>query len=261
MTIVGGIVALVLCGMGILLWQNVRNQRATEERLAAMQRQLEAATRVAAPAASPPLASSLLPPPTTTQDMSVIARRRDTRMVMDEGWKLINERNAKAATQAAEIFREGLEKVDSHNAQFYNGLGRALLISGQPRAALAAWQKGLELDPGISDMRSGIGWAYWAVGDAYQAKQAWEAALDANGQSLDAWSAMAWIYLALGETEKSKSGFQILFRSDKQNKNWIYGLQMAQARNTDPAQIGRFFPLPALGAFAAPSASAPASQP
>ena len=76
---------------------------------------------------------------------------------------------------------------------------------------------------------------------------------------------MVWIYLALGDTEKSKAGFQVLYMSDRQDKTWILGLQMAQAKNTDPAQIAKFFPLPALAAFNAPPAttlsSGPATRP
>ena len=157
------------------------------------------------------------------------------------------------------IFREGIEKVDGQNAQFYNGLGRALLIAGQPREAIAAWQKGLALDPKISDMQSGIGWAYWNMQDAYHAKEAWERTLTINAKSLDAWTALVWVYLALGDADKSKEGFQILYQSDRQNKDWILGLQMAQAKNSDPAQIAKFFPLPALAAFSTPPATAPAA--
>jgi len=78
-----------------------------------------------------------------------------------------------------------------------------------------------------------------------------------NPKSPDAWTAMVWIYLALGDTEKSKTGFQVLYASDRQNKAWILGLQMAQAKNTDPAQIAKFFLLPPLTAFAAPPADTP----
>ena len=198
---------------------------------------------------------------TTAQGLSSIQKQRDMRTVIEEGWKLINERNPKAAVQAVAIFREGLEKVDPQNAQFYNGLGRALLIAGQPREAIAAWQQGVTLDPKISDMHGGIAWAYWALQDAYHAKQAWEDALAVNPKSLDAWTAMVWIYLALGDADKSKAGFQVLYISDRQNKTWILGLQMAQAKNTDPAQIAKFFPLPALATFTTPPATAPASGP
>ena len=262
--VVGLIAILVAGGLGYMLWQNANQQRANEQRLAELQRQVNAAAHGQPAPASQPGEPSPVPSVlagTTTQNLSSLQQQRDRRAVMEEGWALINERKPKAAAQAVAIFREGIEKVDSHNAQFYNGLGRALLIAGQPREAITAWQQGLTLDPKISDMHSGIGWAYWALQDGYHAKAAWEQALDLNPKSIDALSSMAWIYLALGDTEKSKAGFQVLFLSDHQNKSWIYGLQMAQAKNTDPAQISKFFPLPDLAAFKAPPATAAATRP
>jgi len=261
--IVLGVLAIVIFGtLGFLLWQNNRDQRDTEQRLTDLQRQMEAATRGSGPAVGQPMVPvyPTVAVGTGPQDLSVLDKQRNLRTVMEEGWKLINQRNPKAAAQAVAIFREGLEKVDGQNAQFYNGLGRALLIAGEPREAIAAWQKGLTLDPKISDMQSGIGWAYWNLHDFYHAKEAWERTLTINANSLDAWTAMVWIYLALGDADRSKEGFQILYQSDRQNKNWILGLQMAQAKNTDPAQIAKFFPLPALAAFNPRPATAPASD-
>jgi tetratricopeptide (TPR) repeat protein len=264
------VLAIVIFGiLGFMLWQNSRDQRHTEHRLADLQHQLEAATRT-----TPQSAGQPLPPPlpasatlTASPDLDLLQKQRNVRTVLEEGWNLINQRNPKAAAQAVAIFREGLAKVDAQNPQFYNGLGRALLIAGEPHAAIAAWRQGLELDAGISDMHSGIGWAYWNLHDFYHAKEAWELSLAQNPKSLDAWTAMVWIYLALGDADKSKQGFQILYQSDHQNKDWILGLQMAQAKNSDPAQIAKFFPLPPLATFAAPPASntnttsAPTSQP
>jgi tetratricopeptide (TPR) repeat protein len=265
MPIILGLLALLIFGgLGYLLWQSNRQQRDTEQRLADMQRQIQNATQAqVSPVGQPmvPEFTAAIPGGATTQNLGSIQKQRDTRAVIEEGWRLINERNPKSAPQAVAIFREGLDKVDARNAQFYNGLGRALLIAGQPRPAIAAWQQGLALDPKISDMRSGIGWAFWNLQDAFHAKEAWEKALAINPKSIDAWSAMVWIYLALGDTENSKAGFQVLYLSDRQNKTWILGLQMAQAKNTDPAQIAKFFPLPALAAFTTPPASAPAGAP
>jgi tetratricopeptide (TPR) repeat protein len=253
-----GLVAVALAAaFGFMLRQNQRQQQATEQRLADLQRQVESATRsggfVGGQPVVPEIGAATLGG-AATQELTVLEKQRNLRTVMDEGWHLINQRDPKAAAQAVAVFREGLEKVDPQNAQFRNGLGRALLIAGRPREAIEAWRQGLAADPQISDMRSGIGWAYWNLQDYYHAKDAWEDALKVNPKSLDAWSAMAWIYLALGDTDKSKDGFQVLYLSDRQNNTWILGLQMAQARNTDPAQISKFFPLPVLTAFAKPAA-------
>jgi tetratricopeptide (TPR) repeat protein len=265
--ILGALAILIFGTLGFLLWQANRDQHANQQRLAEMQRQMDAATRSDPPTGGQPVVPeyAVAAPGTAPQNLGVLEKQRNMRTVMEEGWKLINERNPKAAAQAVAIFREGIDKVDGQYPQFYNGLGRALLIAGDPRQAIAAWQKGLALDPKISDMHSGIGWAYWNLHDPYHAKEAWERTLALNPKSLDAWTAMVWIYLALGDADKSKTGFQVLYQSDRQNKDWILGLQMAQAKNTDPAQIGRFFPLPPLAAFSSHPAtateSAPARQP
>jgi tetratricopeptide (TPR) repeat protein len=260
--VLGLLAAALLAGLVWVVWQNRGQQRAMEQRLADLQRQVESATRSGAPLAGQPVVPEISAAPgggALTQDLSVLEKQRNIRTVMEEGWRLINERNPQAAAQAVEIFREGLEKVDPQNAQFRNGLGRALLIAGRPQDAIETWQQGLATAPQISDMRSGIGWAYWNLRDYYHARQAWEEALKTNPKSLDAWSAMAWIYLALGDAERSRDGFQVLYLADHQNKDWILGLQMAQARNSDPAQISKFFPLPPLTAFTQPAA--PVSAP
>jgi tetratricopeptide (TPR) repeat protein len=261
--IIAGIVAATLIGGGIFLfWQNHAQQNAMEQRLADLQRQVTNASRSGLALGGQPVAPEIggqASVTTVSQDLTVLEKQRNIRIVMDEGWRLINQREPHAAAQAAEIFREGLEKVDPKNGQFFNGLGRALLIAGRPRDAIEAWRQGLAVAPQISDMQSGIGWAHWNLQEYDRAREAWEAALNINPRSLDAWSAMAWVYLALGQTEKSKEGFQVLYLSDRQNKDWILGLQMAQAKNTDPAQISKFFHLPDLAALKGPAslASAP----
>jgi tetratricopeptide (TPR) repeat protein len=256
-----GLWAAVVAGAAVLFWQYRAQQRAMEQRLSDLQQQVASTTRSSWLAGGQPLVPEVgteMPVRSTTPDMTLLEKERQIRAVMDEGWRLINERDPQAAAKAAAIFQEGLEKVDPQNPQFFNGLGRALLIAGRPREAIDAWEQGLAKSPQISDMQSGIGWAYWNLRDYYHAREAWVRALEANPKSLDAWTAMAWIYLALGDTEKSKQGFQVLYSTDRQNKNWILGLQMAQARNTDPTQIARFFPLPTLTALTSPADSATA---
>jgi tetratricopeptide (TPR) repeat protein len=257
--ILGLLAAVVVVGAAVLIWQNRAQQQSMEKRLADLQQQVASATRSSLPVGGQPVVpqvGAIIPAGSATQDMTVLEKQRQIRAVMEEGWRLINERHPQAAAKAVAIFREGLEKIDPQNAQFFNGLGRALLIAGQPREAIDAWRQGLAKAPQISDMQSGIGWAYWNLQDYYHAREAWEEALKANAKSLDAWTAMAWIYLALGNTEKSKEGFQVLYQSDRQNKDWILGLQMAQAKNTDPAQIAKFFALPPVAAFTTPPTTA-----
>jgi tetratricopeptide (TPR) repeat protein len=183
---------------------------------------------------------------------------------MEEGWKLLASRNPQQARQAVAVFQEGLDKIDPREPLFYNGLGRACLVAGQPRDAIAAWRKGLALtpaaDPHSADMHSGIGWAYWHLQDPYHAKLAWEQALQINPKSPDAWTALAWIYLALGDKDRARDGFQILYETDHKNLAWINGVSMAKAGNSDPAQISLYFKLPPLDSFKTPPATDPAPQ-
>jgi tetratricopeptide (TPR) repeat protein len=150
------------------------------------------------------------------------------------------------------VFNDGIADVDPSSPELYNGLGRALLVAGRPREAIAAWRKGLTLAPNFSEMQSGIGWAYWWLNDPYRAKDAWQRALVMNPHSIDAWSAMAWIDLALGENSAAKGGFEELVKFDSGRKPWIMGLAMAQGHNADIRQISQLFPLPAPGMFERP---------
>jgi tetratricopeptide (TPR) repeat protein len=177
---------------------------------------------------------------------------------MDAGWKLINQRNKESGQHAAELFQAALKDIDPKSPDLYNGLGRALLIAGQPREAIAAWRAGLGIAPTLADMQSGIGWAYWHLNDPYRAKKAWEAAIAIDPKSADAWSALAWVDLATGDAQTAKLGFQTLLARDSHNNAWIMGLSMARANNSDPEQIKPFFPLPNIGAFDHPVANDPA---
>jgi tetratricopeptide (TPR) repeat protein len=247
-------VSFVLVG---LLVQSYRHQRETDERLAEMQKEIQDAS------ATHPSSSGNSPGPIVLDGgpgASEAARKQhNLEEILTVGWNLVDQRSPEHAEKAVLVFNEGIANVDSSSPELYNGLGRALLVAGKSREAIAAWRKGLALSPHFSDMQSGIGWAYWALNDPARAKDAWKKALAMNPHSTDAWSAMAWIDLALGQSVEAKNGFQELVKFDSGRKPWVMGLSMAQGSNNDIQQISQFFPLPALQAFEQPLPVDPAS--
>jgi len=243
--------------MVLLLVQSYRHQRQTDQRLSEMQNALQAMST--AHPASPQKVSPAIILDGGDAGSEEVRKQHNLEEIESAGWKLVNQRSLEQAVKAVRIFNDGIANVDSNSPDLYNGLGRALLVAGEPREAIAAWRKGLALDPRISDMQSGIGWAYWRLNDPSRAKDAWERALDLNPHSIDAWSAMAWIDLALGKNAEAKNGFQELVKSDSGQKSWVMGLSMAQGNNTDIGEISTFFRLPALPVFERPLALDPAS--
>jgi tetratricopeptide (TPR) repeat protein len=251
--IVSVCISFLLVGVFV---QNFRQQLETKRQLAEMRQMLAGA--VAAPPSMAAGKSNSIVLDGGNGGSETVRRQHNLEMIVTAGWKLVDQRRPDVAAQAAQMFREGIANVDSRSPELYNGLGRALLVSGDPRGAVAAWRKGLALAPTFSDMQSGIGWAYWCLGDPSRAKGAWQKALVLNPHSVDAWSAMAWIDLALGKCAEAKSGFQELVQYDAKRKSWTIGLAMAQGGNTDVREIAQFFLLPPLGAFDRPMPVDPA---
>ena len=229
-----------------LLVQNYWHQRETDQRLTEMQE----IVRVSA-SNSPTASTGVIANIHERGPVDDAGGRGDLEEVLDRGWKLVNQRSPERARRAVLLFEDGIAENPA-NADLYNGLGRALLISGKPSEAVAAWRKGLSLASNLSDMQSGIGWAYWCLNDPYRAKDAWERALVMNPHSPDAWSAMAWIDLALGKPAEAKRGFEELVKFDPGRKSWVMGLSMAQGHNTNLSQVTQFFSLPALEVFQRP---------
>ena len=243
--------------MVLLLVQSYRHQRQTDQRLSEMQKVLQDA-HTARPS-SPHESSLPIILDGEGSGSKEVRKQHNLEEIESAGWNLVNQRSPEQAAIAARIFNDGIANVDSQNPQLYNGLGRALLVSGKPREAILAWQKGLEFDPRFSDMQSGIGWAYWWLNDPSRAKDAWQRALKMNPHSVDAWSAMAWIDLALGKNTEAMNGFQELVKFDSGQKSWVMGLSMARGNNTDVGEISTFFPLPPLSLFERPLSVDPAS--
>jgi tetratricopeptide (TPR) repeat protein len=233
-----------------MLVQNYRHQSETDRRVVELQR-IISGTPATHPSSMPETTVSVVLDDGTSGS-EFVRKQRNLDEILNVGWNLINERDPAQAAKAVEVFTEGIANLDSGSPELYNGLGRALLITGNPSGAIAAWRKGLELAPNFSDMESGIGWAYWSQNDPARAKDAWQKALRINPHSADAWSAMAWIDLALGNCAEAKSGFQELSKFDSKRQSWAIGLSMAQGNNADIREISAFFPLPPLKAFEQP---------
>lgn len=236
--------------LAAVLLQNYRHQRETDRRLTELQLILSAVPAMHPAVVREPAASVVIDDGTGGSEF--VRRQRNLDQILTVGWNFINQRDPDQAVMAVRVFTEGINHLDSGNPELYNGLGRALLVAGNPSEAIVAWQKGLALDPNISDMQSGIGWAFWSLNEPARAKDAWQKALTSNPHSVDAWSAMAWIELALGRCGEAKGGFQDLVKFDSKEQSWIIGLSMARGGNTDIQEISRFFRLPPLNAFEQP---------
>ncbi len=241
------------CVAVIALVNSFNNQSKTDKQLADLQRKLEQATAQQAPVSTAPATPAAQTSPSAPLVVleskenyltDYVKKKQAIEKVMQAGWPLINTRKADEAMRAAELFEQAIEKIDEKSPDLYNGLGRALLVAGKPREAIAAWEKGLAIAPKLNDMQSGTGWAYWNLQDYYHAREAWLKAVKTDPGSVDAWSALAWIELALGNYEASREGFAVLVQSNTQNKSWTTGLSMARGRNNNPVQIGMFFPIP-----------------
>jgi tetratricopeptide (TPR) repeat protein len=234
----------------VVVWflvQGYRHQRETDRQLAEMQKVIQASAVPASKAGG-----DLAPNVRAGGAVEGSSKQRDLEEILSRGWKLVDQRSPEPARKAVRVFNDGIADVDPSSPELYNGLGRALLVAGRPREAIAAWRKGLTLAPNFSDMQSGIGWAYWWLNDPNRAKDAWQRALIMNPHSIDAWSAMAWIDLALGKNAEAKGGFEELVKFDSGRKPWIMGLAMAQGHNADVQQISQLFPLPSPGMFERP---------
>ena len=198
--------------------------------------------------------------PAATGTSVLTHKARDTEDALRQGWKLVNERSPESAIKAIAIFEEAIRDVDSGNADFYGGLGRACLIGGRSPEAIKAFQTGLTLAPGNSELHSGIGWGYWNLKKYGNAREAWEYALSINRRSKDAWSAMAWIYLATKDRDRALLGFTTLLELEPDNKAWGKGLTFARGSIYTPEEIRIFFPLPDVpdmqAAFAVPARAA-----
>lgn len=242
-----------------LLVQSYRHQRETDQRLSEIQKELQDAAITRPLNARNSLSPIVLDGGAVASEAA--RKQRNLEEILDVGWKLVDQRSPEAAAKAVLVFEEGIANLDSSSPELYNGLGRALLVAGKPREAIAAWRRGLALSPHFSDMQSGIGWAYWALNDPSRAKDAWKKALAVNPHSTDAWSAMAWIDLALGKNLEAKNGFQELVKFDSGRKPWVMGLSMARGHNQDIREISQFFSLPALPMFDQPLPVDPASMP
>ena len=272
--ILASAVGLVVAGvLGFWIVHTLNDQAETRRQLDDLKKQMAAATSLAPAStggATMPTSGPVLPVNpvwvgaggVTTQNGSALAQQKAVQEYLSEGFRLLNSRDPQNVAQAAKIFREGIDKVDKNNVYLYNGLGRALILSGKYADALQAFQDGQQVDPKRAELVSGAGWAQWNLKQYYQARQSWEAALKLDPNSQDAWMALAWIYLAMGNDELSKQGFVILSKAQSDNKEFALGLTMARAANHNLDQIrAQFKGMPDPAAFLTPPATATSTLP
>lgn len=267
--ILAAAVGLVVAGvLGFWIVHTLNDQAETRRQLDDLKKQMAAATTpVSAGGAATqgngpgaPVNSGLTTPPGAGG--GTLAQEKAVQEYLSEGFRLLNTRDPQNVAQAVKIFREGLDRVDKTNVYFYNGLGRALILSGKYDEALQAFNDGQKVDPKRSELVSGAGWAYWNLKEYFQARQSWEAAVKLDPNSMDAWTALSWIYLAMGYDELSRQGFVILSKAQSDNKEFALGLTMARAGNHNLDQIrAQFKGLPDPAAFLTPPATATAAAP
>ncbi|HVX86572.1 MAG TPA: tetratricopeptide repeat protein [Phycisphaerae bacterium] len=248
--------------------ESERRQQEVDQKLAELQRLTQSLQQYETAPSTPFPTVAVLPsataPGATTAPGALpnLDKERESSTITAEGFRLLATRDPKDALKAAALFREGIDRVDDRNPDFYHGLGRALIATRQYPEAVKVFEQGRRIDPSSAQIASGLGWAYFDTHDYYDAKRAWEASIALDPNYLDPWSAMAWVYLALGERDKSVKGFQVLVDSGAQRNDWIFGLGMARASNTHLDQIRSQFPgMPDPKLFLTPPASAPASRP
>ncbi len=265
--VLGGLAGVAIVGGLVYAIVNTAGQqRDTQRQLDEIKKQMAMHEPTSAPAATAPEVRPSIIVGSTTQNGPVLSHEKAIHDVLTEGFHLLDARDPKKAETAAQIFREGIEKVDGKNVDFYRGLGRALIISHHYQDAVAAFVEGRKIDPSNAELSSGMGWAYWNGKDYYHAKQAWEEAIKINPKSIDAWMAMSWVYLGLKDRDKAITGFRVLLDSGTSDRiDWKNGLAMARASNFDITQIRSQFPLPDPELFSAPattnsSATSPATH-
>src|SRR5262249_26578916 len=146
--IVSVAISFVLVG---LLVQSYRHQRDTDQRLAEIQKLLRDASTTRISNARGSLAPMILDSGPIGPE--AVRKQHNLQEILDVGWKLVDQRSPDQAAKAVLVFREGIAKVNQSSPELYNGLGRALLVAGKPREAIAAWRKGLMFAPNFSDMQ------------------------------------------------------------------------------------------------------------
>lgn len=92
--------------------------------------------------------------------------------------------------EAKTLFKEAIGRA-SDSAITWNALGEALRQSGEHLDALRAFQRAIEIEPGMADAFSNLGNLYGDVSDEESAVASYRSAISIDAQHLDAWFNLA----------------------------------------------------------------------
>ena len=157
------------------------------------------------------------------------ARDPKTAMLAREGWQAIQ---ADRAQDAAQLFERALV-IDPDSATSLLGAGLAAHLLGQPTAAKARLQQGLEVDPALTPASVLLGVLLYRDGDLEGAIRVYEAALArAPGEPqllsrLERWRKEAELHDAFRRT--MSTNFTVLFEGPAEESLAAKALEMLEA--------------------------------
>jgi tetratricopeptide (TPR) repeat protein len=87
----------------------------------------------------------------------------------------------------------------------YDNLGNVYSEKGQYDSAIAAYQKGLEINPDFAELHRNLGHAYWEKGYRNEAMKEYELAINLNPNMAEAYAELGYIY---GRMNRDEEAFQ-----------------------------------------------------
>jgi tetratricopeptide (TPR) repeat protein len=85
----------------------------------------------------------------------------------------------------------------------YDNLGTVYSEKGQYDSAIAAYQKGLEINPDFAELHRDLGHAYWEKGDRNEAVKEYERAINLNPNMAEAYAELGYIYGRMNRDEEA----------------------------------------------------------
>lgn len=140
--------------------------------------------------------------------------------------------NSTAANRAvnipefANIPKGGLDHIDAPAAEFYRlyDLAFELTEKGQNEAAIAGWQRALELDPSDARARTNLGGLYLRQGRLEPAAAEFRRALEAKPESVEARNNLGLVLLQTGQVEEAGRQFRQSLELDPQSMEALVNL-------------------------------------
>lgn len=123
----------------------------------------------------------------------------ELRSKLDEAWRLLNAGRTIAAIRA---FTDAV-LVAPHEAECYEGLGRALVLKNRTREALAAFLTAIDYQPDRVSAKLAAGNMMQRIGRLEEAIETWNAVLDLDPANGSAHSRLAAGYYLAGDPQRS----------------------------------------------------------